>query len=115
MIFCIHHVPSVHQLSIMLTAILALLFFYLTFMVLDDSWLQISPEDLDKLLFKTSGLDPADMAKAGADLSKMGDGMKAFVKKKSGVSGAEFPKYVMQSSKLNETHGLDLHNFYCIM
>lgn len=31
------------------------------------------------------------MAKAGADLSKMGDGMKAFVKKKSGVDGVEFP------------------------
>ncbi|XP_052069316.1 protein ecdysoneless homolog [Mytilus californianus] len=59
----------------------------------DDNWLQISPEELDRLMFKSSGLDPTNMAKTGdiSDLNKMGDGMKSFVNKVSGVEGAEFP------------------------
>lgn len=59
----------------------------------DESWLQISPEDLDRLMYKSSGLDPNRMANKGDinDVNKMGDGMKAFVNKVSGVEGAEFP------------------------
>ena len=47
-------------------------------------------------MYKSSGLDPNKMATTGDinDLNKLGDGMKAFVNKVSGVGGAEFPGLV---------------------
>jgi hypothetical protein len=42
-------------------------------------------------MYSSSGLNPNRMAGDASDLNKLGDGMKAFVNKVSGVDGAEFP------------------------
>lgn len=57
--------------------------------IIDDSWLELSPEQLDDMLNKAASHDP----KADSfNLSNMADSMKAFVEKISSHEGAEFPK-----------------------
>ncbi|KAL5019026.1 hypothetical protein ScPMuIL_004748 [Solemya velum] len=64
----------------------------------DDSWMEISPEALDELLQKKSGLvvngkDKGVTSQSNTpDLGKLADSMKSFVDKVSSVEGAEFPK-----------------------
>lgn len=66
--------------------------------VVDDSWMEISPEALDELLQKKSGLvvngkDKGVTSQSNTpDLGKLADSMKSFVDKVSSVEGAEFPK-----------------------
>lgn len=55
----------------------------------DDSWLNISPEELETLLMKRSGV--SNGSSPSADLGQVASGMKSFVDKVSGVDGAEFP------------------------
>uniref|UniRef100_UPI00358F6095 protein ecdysoneless homolog n=1 Tax=Myxine glutinosa TaxID=7769 RepID=UPI00358F6095 len=65
----------------------------------DDSWLNISPEGLDRLLQEAAGTSEAQAknkiaCKAQAEdynLSEMAKGVKAFVKKVSSHDGAEMP------------------------
>ena len=62
--------------------------------VSDDSWLDISPEQLEQILNKTAGgsTGPEKPEQDAFDLGDMADGMKAFVDKVSSHEGAEFPK-----------------------
>lgn len=59
----------------------------------DDSWLNISPEELETLLMKRSGV--SNGSSPSADLGQVASGMKSFVDKVSGVDGAEFPGWVL--------------------
>ena len=82
----------------------------------DDSWLQISPQDLEAMMKKAAGYLPPDIgapfsqkSEAAAsefkeeegrtvneelDLQSMVYGMKSFVDKISSHEGAEFPWYI---------------------
>ncbi|XP_022317382.2 protein ecdysoneless homolog [Crassostrea virginica] len=55
----------------------------------DDSWLSISPEELEALWMKRSGISNGNST--SPDLGQVASGMKSFVDKISGVDGAEFP------------------------
>jgi hypothetical protein len=59
------------------------------FVFVDDSWLDISPEELDALMVKRSGISNGNSA--SPDLGDMANGVKSFVDKISGVDGVEFP------------------------
>ena len=57
----------------------------------DDSWLEVSPEEVDEMIRnaggKISGTSPNTF-----DLSQMTESMKSFVDNVSDYEGAEFPK-----------------------
>ena len=100
-----------------------------TFSVSDDSWLQISPQELEAMMRKAAGYLPRDLgvsqpssssaaqqSKLGAaaqgseleeedseelDLQSMVYGMKSFVDKISSHEGAEFPWYIGRSASRN--------------
>ena len=55
----------------------------------DDSWLELSPEQLDKVLYEASGQRKPEQSEL--DLQSMVFGMKTFVDKVSSHQGAEFP------------------------
>lgn len=58
---------------------------------LDDSWLTVTPEQLDDMLssaYKSAFQEDEDTT----DLGRVAKSMKAFVNKVSGHEGAEFPK-----------------------
>ncbi|XP_061168215.1 protein ecdysoneless homolog [Saccostrea echinata] len=55
----------------------------------DDSWLDISPEELDALLMKRSGARNGNST--SPDLGKVASSMKTFVDQISSVDGVEFP------------------------
>ena len=99
------------------------------FSVSDDSWLQISPQELEAMMRKAAGYLPRDLGvsqassssaaqqrKLGAaaqgseleeedseelDLQSMVYGMKSFVDKISSHEGAEFPWYIGRSASRN--------------
>ena len=60
-----------------------------SFLLADDSWLSISPEELEALWMKRSGISNGNST--SPDLGQVASGMKSFVDKISGVDGAEFP------------------------
>ena len=65
------------------------LFVYGLLNVSDDSWLNISPEQLDAILEKASGIKPAQ---SGVNnLNDVTKGMKSFINKVSRYEGAELP------------------------
>uniref|UniRef100_UPI00398F3F00 protein ecdysoneless homolog n=1 Tax=Pristiophorus japonicus TaxID=55135 RepID=UPI00398F3F00 len=76
----------------------------------DDSWLDISPEELDKLLEEASGkklLNSARQQEEGDyDLRDVTESMKAFVSKVSSHEGAEIPR----SSATNQVQ-FDVNSF----
>ncbi|NXH14241.1 ECD protein, partial [Bucco capensis] len=59
----------------------------------DDSWLEITPDDLDKLLkeARNESLPSSDEEEQNYDLQAVAEGMKAFVSKVSTHEGAEMP------------------------
>ncbi|KAJ8318090.1 hypothetical protein KUTeg_003181 [Tegillarca granosa] len=66
----------------------------------DDSWLELTPDGLEKILQAKSGptIDNGQMPSTNGnlsedrfDLSKVADSMQSFVNKVSGLDGAEFP------------------------
>lgn len=60
----------------------------------DDSWMNITPQDLDAMLearFGSAGQD-LELANGNADVSQH---LKTFINHVSGIEGAEFPKHVV--------------------
>ena len=61
----------------------------------DDSWLELCPEQLDSLLYEASGQRKPDQSKpdpsSELDIQSMVFGMKTFVDKISSHEGVEFP------------------------
>ncbi|XP_050391760.2 protein ecdysoneless homolog [Patella vulgata] len=59
----------------------------------DDSWLEISPDELDQLLHDTVGKNTTNTSQQDTfDLSQITENMKSFVNNISSVEGAEFPE-----------------------
>lgn len=60
---------------------------------LDDSWMEITPGELDEMLEKASGISSGNSMQSpdSFDLSSVSEGVKAFVEKVSSHEGAEFP------------------------
>ncbi|CAG5121664.1 unnamed protein product [Candidula unifasciata] len=54
----------------------------------DDSWINVTPEQLDEMMKTAGGLSSSD----GLNLFKVAESMTAFVEHESGIEGAEFPK-----------------------
>ena len=67
----------------------------------DDAWLNVSSEQLDKMLTEMSGRPSAQMS----DLHQLTDSMKTFINKVSGHEGAELPGSVL----------LSLYNSQCLL
>ncbi|KAL3877377.1 hypothetical protein ACJMK2_035095 [Sinanodonta woodiana] len=63
----------------------------------DDSWMDLTPETLDKILKKRSGKQDIDLdinesaIEGSINLSSVAKGMESFIEKVSGLDGAEFP------------------------
>ncbi|ESO94107.1 hypothetical protein LOTGIDRAFT_145160 [Lottia gigantea] len=59
----------------------------------DDSWIEVSPDDLDQLLHTTVGTTQSNTTQQDTfDLSQISQSMKSFVDNVSSVDGVEFPK-----------------------
>jgi len=58
--------------------------------VSDDAWINVSSEQLDKMLSQMSGRPSAQLT----DLQQLSDNMSSFINKVSGHEGAEMPGYV---------------------
>lgn len=68
----------------------------MSFVLSDDSWLEISPDDLEKMLKEaTNEFHPSsdDEEEQKYDLETVAESMKAFVSKVSTHEGAEVPWY----------------------
>ncbi|KAL5473969.1 hypothetical protein EMCRGX_G028539 [Ephydatia muelleri] len=63
----------------------------------DDSWLELSPEQLDRMMCEASG---GDRKPSELDLQSMVFGMKTFVDKVSSHKGAEFPWSVDEPAQI---------------
>ena len=59
-------------------------------MLLDDSWMTITSDQLDEMLNNAYGKSKVPVT----DLDKVAERMKAFVEKVSSHEGAEFPGFV---------------------
>ncbi|XP_013386077.1 protein ecdysoneless homolog [Lingula anatina] len=57
----------------------------------DDSWLDLTPEQLDDMLCKVAGIEDPQEKKDAFDFSQVSESMKTFVDKVSSHEGAEFP------------------------
>ncbi|KAH9492818.1 hypothetical protein Btru_024789 [Bulinus truncatus] len=57
----------------------------------DDSWMNVTPEQVDQMLKSSRGLVSSDTSEL-FDLTKVAESMTAFVEHESGIEGAEFPK-----------------------
>lgn len=69
----------------------------MSFVLSDDSWLEISPDDLEKMLKEaTNEFHPSsdDEEEQKYDLETVAESMKAFVSKVSTHEGAEMPWYL---------------------
>ena len=76
----------------------------------DDSWLNVSPEQLDDLL-STTYKSAFQEDVSTTDLGHVAKSMKAFVKKVSSHEGAEFPMSVLRNSYYIQ---LDFLQYYCM-
>lgn len=70
----------------------------------DDSWINITPEQLDAMLNNAYGQSTAPTS----DTGKVAERMKAFVEKMSSHEGAEFPGSVTCKFKLKFVIGVHL-------
>ena len=58
----------------------------------DDAWINVSAEQLDKMLMEMSGRPSTQIT----DLQQLSDGMKTFINTVSGHEGAELPGSVVR-------------------
>ena len=69
-----------------------MLIFYFDILLPDDSWMDITPGQLDEMMVRSSGLNPSSVSSDTFDLSNVAESMKSFVEKVSSHEGAEFPR-----------------------
>lgn len=65
------------------------------FLLSDDQWLDLSPDQLDQLLQEAAGKkdpEPISKEKEHYDLTQVSKSMKAFISKVSTHKGAELPR-----------------------
>ncbi|XP_029646832.1 protein ecdysoneless homolog isoform X1 [Octopus sinensis] len=61
----------------------------------DDSWLYVSPQEVDAMILKAGGKDPSRCEKS-FDPNQVSNSMKSFVDTVSDYEGAEFPKECLE-------------------
>ena len=65
----------------------------------DESWLEISPEELETMLLRYG--NKGQLSPGNVDLNNVVDGMNSFVETISGYEGAEFPSELSKDTEIN--------------